>query len=275
MGRRRITRLPDHLNVEPHLCFAIEHGVRGSLQDHRPRDLPWRLIEVKSTTRVKQQHLTDVAIQAHVLERAGLRVRHVEIMHLNSDCTYPSLHELFVRKVVTKEIAAIRPRLPRIVKRQLRMLRGDMPDAKRGPHCDSPYECPFQERCFGPVSEHHVTTLYRSGELALELLERGVEEISDIDEPLDGVIAERQRRAVQSGELIVEGDLAAALEPFASPVAFLDFETVGLAIPMWTGCSPYQAVPVQMVISFATRGQRQAEGRPPCSVKRAVDVDIL
>lgn len=208
----------------------------------------WRLIEVKSTTSVKQQHLTDAAVQAHVLERAGLRVRRVEIMHLNSDCTYPNLRNLFVRKDVTKDVVAITTKVPRTIKRQLRMLRADMPDAKRGTHCESPYECPFQERCFGPVSEHHVTTLYRSGELALELLERGVEEIGDIDEPLDSVIAERQRRAVQSGKLIVEGELASSLVQFTSPVAFLDFETVGLATPMWKGCSPYQSVPVQMSV---------------------------
>ena len=29
------------------------------------------------------------------------------------------------------------------------------------------------------------------------------------------------------------------------PVAFLDFETVGLAIPVWNGCHPYDQVPVQ------------------------------
>jgi len=29
------------------------------------------------------------------------------------------------------------------------------------------------------------------------------------------------------------------------PIAFLDFETVGLAIPVWAGCHPYDFVPVQ------------------------------
>ncbi len=36
----------------------------------------WNLIEVKSTTSVKPQHLPDVAIQVHVLRGAGLEVRH-------------------------------------------------------------------------------------------------------------------------------------------------------------------------------------------------------
>src|SRR5207245_9350733 len=29
------------------------------------------------------------------------------------------------------------------------------------------------------------------------------------------------------------------------PIALLDFETVGPAIPVWNGCRPYDAVPVQ------------------------------
>jgi hypothetical protein len=45
--------------------------------------------------------------------------------------------------------------------------------------------------------------------------------------------------------MIIEPTLGDALACFASPVAFLDFETVGLAIPVWSGCHPYDQVPVQ------------------------------
>ena len=41
---------------------------------HRRRDGRWRLIEVKSSTSVKEEHLDDVAIQYRVLSRCGLDV---------------------------------------------------------------------------------------------------------------------------------------------------------------------------------------------------------
>jgi hypothetical protein len=41
------------------------------------------LTEVKSTTSVKEQHLPDVAVQAHVLRRSGLEIVRMEVMHLN------------------------------------------------------------------------------------------------------------------------------------------------------------------------------------------------
>jgi hypothetical protein len=81
---------------------------------------------------------------------------------------------------------------------------------------------------------------------ALELDQEGYHTIHDLPEDvLLGAIADRQRRAVQSGQLIVEPGLAKALEHFVPPIAFLDFETVGLAVPVWNGCHPYDAVPVQ------------------------------
>lgn len=53
---------------------TFEHGgvlVRVDIL-HRRRDHRWRLIEVKSTTSIKDQHLDDVGIQTRVVSRAGL-----------------------------------------------------------------------------------------------------------------------------------------------------------------------------------------------------------
>ena len=49
----------------------------------------WVLTEVKATSRVKPQHFPDAAVQAHVVERAGLRVARVELMHLNREHRHP------------------------------------------------------------------------------------------------------------------------------------------------------------------------------------------
>jgi len=91
-----------------------------------------------------------------------------------------------------------------------------------------------------------VSTLYSAGRRALLLEEQGYATIHDLpdDVPLKA-IQDRQRRAVQSGRVVVEEGLRAALEAFKAPVAFLDFETIGLPIPVWNGCHPYDPVPVQ------------------------------
>jgi hypothetical protein len=58
-------------------------------------------------------------------------------------------------------------------------------------------------------------------------------------------IASRQRLAVQEGRVVVEPGLRAALAKWRHPIAFLDFETIAPAIPVWNGCRPYDPVPVQ------------------------------
>src|SRR5262249_12297415 len=60
-----------------------------------------------------------------------------------------------------------------------------------------------------------------------------------------GTIADRQRRAVREGRMIVEPTLAEALKTFVEPIAFIDFETVALPVPIWDGCHPYDPVPAQ------------------------------
>jgi hypothetical protein len=72
----------------------------------------FRLIEVKSSTAVRDHHIPDVAIQAHVLRQNGLELVGAEVMHLNRECAYPDLSNLFTRSDVTEAVAAIEDRVP-------------------------------------------------------------------------------------------------------------------------------------------------------------------
>lgn len=204
------------------------------------------VIEVKSTTKVKEQHVPDVAVQAHVLGRCGVEPARLEVMHLNRACTYPDLSNLFVRTDVTLPARAHIEAVAGAIREQAAMLAGPCPEVAIGDHCYRPYECPFTSRCWPSLPPHHVSTLYSAGRRALLLEEQGYATIHDLpdDVPLRAV-QERQRRAVQSGRLVVEPGLAAALRALPAPLAFLDFETVALPIPVWNGCHPYDPVPVQ------------------------------
>jgi hypothetical protein len=206
----------------------------------------WTLVEVKSSTKVKPQHVPDAAIQTHVVRRAGLHVERVEVMHLNRTCRFPDLRNVFARDDVTEHVEALMPELPGKAAVQRHMLDGPCPDVPVGRHCQKPYPCPFVARCWPALPAHHVSTLYRMGGKAADLVARGYSTIhqlpSDIDLPW---IADRQRRAVQGDRIIVEPTLREALVAFRRPHAVLDFETVQLAIPIWNGCRPYDQVPAQ------------------------------
>jgi hypothetical protein len=226
-------------------AFAAD-GVFVSVDILERRDRSFCLTEVKSTTGVKEHHVADVAVQARVARRSGLDVSRLEVMHLNRACAYPDLGDLFVRADVTAKAEARLDRIGGEVDALAAMLAAPLPRVAVGPHCAKPYACPFTARCWPVLPPHHVSTLYAMRQRALELDEQGYRTIFDLPDDFSlGPAADRQRRAVQTGRTIVEPRLAGALDGFAPPLAFLDFETVSLAVPVWNGCHPYDQVPAQ------------------------------
>lgn len=223
----------------------LEHGPRG-----------YGVVEVKATNSVKPEHLPDVAVQVHVLRRAGLPVERAELMHLNPDCRYPDLSNLFVREDVTPVVEGVLVGLPDELAAQLRVLAGPLPHVPIGDHCTRPRDCPFLKRCWPQRPDHHVSSLYRiERSQTLEYEANGYATLYDLPSDLElSVIHARQVKAVTTGRMVVEPTLADALAGFPSPLAFLDFETVSLALPRWDGCRPWQNVPVQFSCHVEERG---------------------
>lgn len=207
----------------------------------------WVVTEVKSSTKVKDEHLPDVAVQLYVLERCGLAIGRAEVMHLNRACRFPKLDDLFVRADVTERARVRMATVADEVAELKAALQGELPDVAPGLHCRKPYPCPFLSRCEPEAPKDHVSTLHGFGPVRCEKMRaRGVERVHEL--PPDVKLsqeAQRQCAAISRNEMIVEPELMAALAPLAPPVAYLDFETVNPPIPVWDGCRPYDQIPVQ------------------------------
>jgi hypothetical protein len=208
----------------------------------------WALVEVKSTLEVKPRFLPDVAFQLHVARAAGLDVRRAEVMHLNRDCAYPRLEDLFVREDVTAEAEALLPGIPGQLEAMRVALAGPLPEVAPGPQCHSPYECPFLDRCNPPLAADDVAHLYYARpSIVAAWRAAGITRLGDIPDDMPLAPAQRRQiRAARAGARIVDPGLAGALDAIALPAAFLDFETVSPPVPVWSGCHPYEPVPVQV-----------------------------
>lgn len=204
------------------------------------------LIEVKATNRLKPEHIKDVALQVHVARSSGVVIERAEVMHLNPECQYPDLGNLFVRDDVTALVEGALLDIPGEIAVQRDMLHGPLPEVSVGDHCRRPYDCPFVERCW-QFPKHHVSTLYRiPRKQVVDYESLGYETIGDLPTDLElNVIHARQVRAVRSGQMVVEPTLGSGLREFVAPLAFLDFETVSLALPVWEGCRPWEMIPAQ------------------------------
>jgi len=220
---------------------------------HRRKDGRWRLIEVKSTTDVKDHHLEDVAIQCRVVSRSGVDVASACLAHVNRNYVYQGgdidVWRFFRIKNLTRRVQRLQPKLTFQLRSEFTVL--GMPkalDVAPGRHCLQPVTCEFYDRCNLPRPDDHIGYLPRIHASAMEELEEmGIESIREI--PDDFELSEIQRRAatcVQTGEPWYDSDgLKAQLATLSYPIAYLDFETINPAMPRFAGTHPYQQIPFQ------------------------------
>ena len=124
---------------------TFEHGgvlVRVDILN-RWRDGCWRLIEVKSTTDVKDHHVGDVAIQHRVVIRSGVDLAASCLSHVSREYVYEGgpidAHRLFKIRNLRRRVKKSQPRLPYELRSQFRVLQMDeAPRVPAGPQCNYP-----------------------------------------------------------------------------------------------------------------------------------------
>jgi len=123
---------------------------------NRNDDGTFDLIEVKSSTSIKKEHLPDCAVQAYVLQNLGFRLRQVCVMYLNNKYKRQGeldLSKLFVIKAINNEIDNEIKNVPEYLKAINNVLAKDEePSWDIGSICNNPYTCEFKNYCWKDVS---------------------------------------------------------------------------------------------------------------------------
>ncbi len=218
------------------------------------------LVEVKSSTSVKEEHITDVAIQLYAAEGSGIALDRAYLMHLNREYVYlggeHDLEQLFTLADITEEAREYAAQgVPAALEAMWETLELDAaPDIDTGKHCKKPYTCSFFGHCHQGEPEHSVMQLPRLSDRLLERLKgAGIRSIGDIPPDLAGLNAmqTRIRESVVDGRPYVSPGLRRSLEEIALPASFLDFETVNPGIPIYIGTRPYERIPFQWSLHVA------------------------
>lgn len=209
----------------------------------------YRLIEAKATTSVKEFFLLDCAIQAWIIEKSGYPIETVEVAYVNKDFIYQGDEDcqgLFKFEDFTEGIIPIKKRIHGWIERTKRVLRNDMPKIKMGPHCKTPYLCPFRGFCSPNQLEYPVSVLPCGGEIISELLSEGIRDIREIPEGrLEKPIHKRVHRVTLTGKPELDRAAGEYLKSLPYPRYYIDFETISFGSPVWIGTTPYQQIPFQ------------------------------
>lgn len=241
------------LERKPIFEASFSHGgafARADILEPVPSD-GWDLIEVKSSTEVKDVHLQDVAFQKYVYEGAGIPIRRCHVMHIDNSYVRHgdvSARKLFKRVDVTQQADSILPGIPDQIEVMGNIIRSKTcPKAEIGGHCTDPYPCPLKDSCWSFLPERSVFSLYYGGARAMNLMQQGILKLRDI--PNDFSLTDKQEIQVEcekSGQPHVDKEaIAHFLGQLRYPLYFLDFETFMTAIPAHDLVRPYQQVPFQ------------------------------
>lgn len=217
----------------------------------------WHMVEVKSSTSVKDYHHEDIAIQSFVARAAGVSLVSVAIAHIDSKWTYPGEEKyqglLKVSDLTDEAFSRTKEVKGWITDAQNIANKKSEPAIKTGGHCSTPFDCGFHKYCRSkePQAKFPVALLPRVQTKALKALIND-EGVIDLREVPDELLNDRQRRVkaqTLSGKPFFDAKGAAAsLADHKPPAFFMDFETIQLAVPIWKGTRPYQQIPFQFSI---------------------------
>lgn len=118
----------------------------------------WRMVEVKSSTSVKDYHHDDVAVQAFVARSAGVALRSIALAHIDNSWTYPGHGDYrgLLKEVDLTEEAFARTEEVKswVAQAQQTAASPTEPAIEPGPQCNTPFACGFYEHCSRDDVEH-------------------------------------------------------------------------------------------------------------------------
>ncbi|KKQ82984.1 MAG: hypothetical protein UT07_C0013G0005 [Parcubacteria group bacterium GW2011_GWB1_38_8] len=214
----------------------------------------FNLYEIKSSTTVKPEHIPDLAFQTITLEKAGLSIHKIFVLHVNNEYVKEGnidINKLSRKTDVTEEVRAnIDETLDNIEKAFKILSTKEIPDISPRYLKQGSMEewLEIFKLVKGDLPQYSIYKLSILTPKKVGLLEdMGIKLIDDI--PLDFDLSEKQQKQVEvvkTGERdINREDIKEFLSTFEFPLHFFDYETMSSVIPIFDGTRPYQQVPFQ------------------------------
>ncbi|MFY0611318.1 MAG: DUF2779 domain-containing protein [Hyphomicrobiaceae bacterium] len=231
---------------------AYEHSgvrIRADVME-RLSDDSWGLREVKSASRVKARYIDDAAVQAFVLEHSDVNLRSIEIIHVNTKYVYPGGDTAwplyFQRSDVADQVRAAMPDIADTIANHFATLHEpDEPPVEPSPHC--PANCDYWDHCTARKPHDWILNLPRLSQTKFDTLHAsGVDRITEIPDDFNLTDQQdRMRDVLVASRPYVSDRLNADLAHLEGPAAYLDFEAMNPAMPIYPGTRPYQRIPFQ------------------------------
>ena len=224
----------------------------------------WKAYEVKSSTSVSDTYVYDAAIQYYTIVNSGIDLKDISIVYINNQYVKNgpiNIQELFTIESVLERVQKVLPNIPNQIENFKQVIKQPtVPDIDIGTHCNNPYSCDFKGHCWKHIPEYSVFNIsnLRSNK-KFELYNKGIITLDQIDlenNPLNANQLLQVRSELNDTSYIDRKNISDFINDLTCPLYFLDFETMGSAIPIYDNTRPYQ----QFVFQYSMHVQREKEG---------------
>jgi hypothetical protein len=212
----------------------------------------YRLVEVKSSTGVKSYHVDDVTVQSWVMEKAGCSPTSMALAYINNKFVYQgdgNYEGLFAETDLSNQVKPNMSQVQSWVDAAEKTLALTVePAIVPGEQCTDPFTCDFIGYCSPPEEgvEYPVEILPYGKAIASELRGDGYKDLRDVPaERLSNPKHLKVHAATLSGKATLESEAIEQIQALQYPRYYLDFETIGFAVPIWAGTRPYMQLPFQ------------------------------
>ena len=210
------------------------------------KDGSWDINEVKMATSAKKEYVYDVGFQKICFERAGIKIRKTNIIHINNKYIRHGDIEpekLFATDDITRETDKYFSETEEGIKEALKVIEiKDEPSLELINGCNNPKRCKYLEcYCNGIKGVQAIAKDILPKHL-LSLLNREILDSKKIGQSILDIAGYVQP------EKFTKIDADAIKKEFKKlkyPFHFFDYETYGSAIPPFDGMRPYQQMPFQ------------------------------
>ena len=215
----------------------------------------WSIYEVESATKVKEEHVYDLAFQVALLRKHGINLKRAFLLVLNPD--YVRQHDLDIQKLFTPVDPTTNvDDISETVSKEMQEARNYLLNESepKGPcsciykgrsrHCSTFH---YSNPDVPDYGIHDIARIGNSPKKLKELVDAGIFTLGDI--PTDIKLTKGQRnqlRAYRTGETIIDKEaIAKELSELTFPLHFIDYETFASALPLFRDFSPYDQIPLQ------------------------------
>ncbi|MBC8060993.1 MAG: DUF2779 domain-containing protein [Clostridiaceae bacterium] len=209
------------------------------------------LIEVRSSTKVKDEFIYEVAFQKYVCEKAGLKIKECKVMHLYDSYIKKgetNLNELLVTINITEKVEGFYDEIPKILRRLHKISElAEAPVLSVNKYLLKEYPCEFNSECWSFLPKDNASELYRiNKDKVVKLFMNNIFEIKKVPDAALNKNQLIQKKAIINNETYInKEEINKFIKQLQYPIYYFNIEAFNEAVPRFYGTKPYAQIPFQ------------------------------